>query len=348
MSADMIAFQHACEQAGRQFSLVTSASQLSGLITANDDIFVISDGLFADQDGAVRLLEGARAQVLVQPIEGAQAAGFERIDINRASAGLARLPGELVERLRELPADYDAVSALVRIGLQSGVAMTEVPLSLRSPSSWRLVHNEQEALEIESEWLRTNTQSNGTGLVGQAIGRWASLTFGASLLHAGNASNVLSLSILVDCIAASLLGWLGLAWAGFLCAGAGAVMVDMHRRLRAAERRSLGETKPAVARADALAWLLDAVLTGLCLSAIPTFEEQDPVSWLFAPVMLFLLLNLLVRQIDVRQASWLEDRVLLSVLLAAAALFGHVGIFVQVSGLLLVGFALFMPRRCRS
>ncbi|MBH0113476.1 hypothetical protein I5E68_11005 [Novosphingobium sp. YJ-S2-02] len=348
MSPDMIAFQHACEQAGRQFNLVTAASQLSGLITANDEIFLFSDGLFADQEGAARLLDSARGQVLVQPIEGAQAAGFERIDINRASAGLARLPGELVERLRELPADYDTVSALVRIALQSGLLMTEVPSHLRSPSSWRLVHNEHEALEIEGEWLRTNTQSNGTGLVGQAIGRWAALTFGASLLHAGNASNVLSISILVDCIAAFLLGWLGLAWAGFLCAGAGAVMVDMHRRLRAAERRSLGESKPAVARADVLGWLLDAVLAGLCLWATPRLQHEDLLSWIFAPAMLFLLLNLLVRQIDVRHASWLEDRVLLSVLLAGAVLFGQVDGLVQFAGLGLVGLALLMPRRCRS
>ncbi|MFD1959660.1 hypothetical protein ACFSHP_12440 [Novosphingobium panipatense] len=127
MSPELAALQHDAEDAGLQFAVVTAANQLSGLVTAADELVVISEGLFADAAQTVSLLEGHAPVVLVQPVEGALAAGFERIDINRATAGVMRAPGSLVERLHELPIDVDAVSALTRIALQSGTTMREVP-----------------------------------------------------------------------------------------------------------------------------------------------------------------------------------------------------------------------------
>lgn len=347
-SPELIAVQHVAEDAGIQFHLATGVRQLSGLVTAADELFVVADGLFADRDAAARLLEAHQAIVLVQPIEGAQAAGFERIDINRASAGLARLPGKLIERLQELPVDCDVASSLLRIGLQSGAQMVEVPAEVRSPSTWRLLRNEQEALEIEGEWLQQPVVTHRRGVAGAAIGRWASITFGASLLHAGNASNMLSLSIVAICLIAGALGWFGLAWAGFACGAVCAVMVEMHRRLRSAERRATGEKRPAIPRADVLSWLLDIVLVGLALCAIPRLSGETVLAWAFAPAIFFLLLSLLPSHIEARFSGWLADRVVLSLLLALAAIFGQVQALVEVLALVLAGLALFMPGRCRS
>ena len=116
-SPELIALQHAAEDAGLQFSIATGPGQLSGLVTANDEIVVVSEGLFVDPSQAAPLLEERGPVVLVQPVEGALAAGYERIDLNRAGAGLMRVPGQLVERLRELPVDCDIVSSLTRIAL---------------------------------------------------------------------------------------------------------------------------------------------------------------------------------------------------------------------------------------
>ena len=99
LSPEVIALQHAAEAAGLQFAVVTAPRQLAGLVTAADELVVVSEGLFAAPAGAVPLLEGRSPVVLVQPVEGALAAGYERIDLNRASAGLMRIPGDEMAHL---------------------------------------------------------------------------------------------------------------------------------------------------------------------------------------------------------------------------------------------------------
>ena len=45
-SPELIALQHAAEDAGLQFSIATGPGQLSGLVTANDEIVDVSEDLF--------------------------------------------------------------------------------------------------------------------------------------------------------------------------------------------------------------------------------------------------------------------------------------------------------------
>src|SRR3546814_17864898 len=80
-SPDLISLQHAAEDAGLQFVIVTSPRQLAGQVTAADEILDVSEGLFVEPAIAAPLLEDRKAAVLVQPVEGALAAGFERLDL---------------------------------------------------------------------------------------------------------------------------------------------------------------------------------------------------------------------------------------------------------------------------
>ncbi len=344
-SPELIALQHDAEDAGLQFAIATGAGQLAGLVTAGDELVVISEGLFADPVQVAALLEGRAPVVLVQPVEGALAAGFERIDINRATAGVMRVPGSLVERLHELPIDVDAVSALTRIALQSGITMREVPSAARAGSGWRMVRSEAEAYALEDEWMRARFAQDGTRTPGRTIARFAVLSFGSSLLHAGNASNVVSAAVLVALFIAAGTGWFGFLWCAFAFLAIAWLLVEASRLLRAAERHALGQASPAIPRADALVWLVDVAFAALILLDTPRFPGEPVLAWLCTPAILMLLLVLLPRIAAGRFAGLFADRALLGLVLAFASGFGQVLLAVRLISAGLVVAALVLPRR---
>ena len=346
-SPELIALQHAAEDAGLQFSIATGPGQLSGLVTANDEIVVVSEGLFVDPSQAAPLLEERGPVVLVQPVEGALAAGYERIDLNRAGAGLMRVPGQLVERLRELPVDCDIVSSLTRIALQSGVAMREVPAAARAGTYWRLVRTETEALELENEWLRARF-ADGPTSPGRLLARMGVVGLGSSLLHAGNASNALSLGVVALLAIAGGLGWFGLVWAGFVFTALAWLLGESSRLLRSVERQALGQLPPAIPRADVLVWLTDTVIALLILADTPRFEGQMVLSWLSVPVTFMLLLALLPRVVEGSAGRWMGDRMALGLLLAVFAAAGHLLPAVQVLSIVLIVTGLVLPARSRD
>ncbi|MFS0849422.1 hypothetical protein AB3M93_08135 [Novosphingobium panipatense] len=345
MSPELAALQYDAEDAGLQFAVVTAANQLSGLVTAADELVVISEGLFADAAQTVSLLEGHAPVVLVQPVEGALAAGFERIDINRATAGVMRAPGSLVERLHELPIDVDAVSALTRIALQSGTTMREVPAAARAGAGWRMIRSEAEAYALEDEWMRSRFAQDGARTPGRTIARFAVLSFGSSLLHAGNASDVVSVAVIVTLLIAAGAGWLGVLWCAFALVAVSWLLVEASRLLRAAERQALGQPAPPIPRADALVWLVDVAFAGLILLDTPRFPGEPVLAWLCTPAILLMLLVLLPRVAAGRVSGLAGDRALLGLLLAFASGFGQVLLVVKGLSACLVAAALVLPRR---
>lgn len=344
-SPELVEVQHAAEDAGLQFYIATDARQLSGLVTANDELLVVAEGLFVDPGNIVPLFEGRTPLVLVLPVEGAVAAGFERIDLNRAAAGLMRVPGQLAERLHELPVDCDIPSALTRIALQSDVRMEEVPPAARAGTGWRLIRNETEAYAIENEWLNEQFSDVGRSSPGRAIARFATITFGSSLLHAGNASNAASLAVLAILVLAAALAWFGVVWAGFLCAAIAWLAVEAVRLLRLAERQATGLLPPAITRSDVLGWLVDATFGMLGLAGISRIGGEAVLSWIFPPAMLLLLLALVPSLLAGAAAAWIRDRALLGVLLALAAALGQLEIIIELLAIGLVLVALVVPMR---
>lgn len=342
---ELIALQHDAEDAGLQFAIATGPRQLAGLITAADDLVVVSEGLFVDPSEVAALVENRSALVLVQPVEGALAAGFERIDINRATAGLMRVPGQLVERLHELPTDVDVPSALTRIALQSGIAMHEVPAQARAGSGWRMIRSEADAIALENEWLRSRFTGKGEASPGRSLVRFGVVSFGSTLLHAGNASNGLSIAVLAVLGLALSLGWFGFVTAAFVFVAVSWLLAEASRLLRSAERHALGQSAPAIPRADALVWLVDAVLAVLVLLAAPRLDGQPVLSWLYLPAMLVALLTLILRVTNTTPARWICDRSVLALVLAAGTAFGQALIVAQLLTLGLVLSALLRPAR---
>lgn len=334
VSPELIALQHVAEGAGVRLHVITAARALAGLVTANDELIVFTEGLLAAPQEALALLENGHC-VLVQPIESGLAAGFERIDLNHAAAGLLRVPGRLIDGLADLPPDCDVPSALTRIALQSGIAMLAVPAAAREGARWKLVHDEAEAHAVETAWIRLHMGEGQIPTPGIQLARLGVLALGPSLLHAGSGWRLVALGAVAVMLLALGAGWLGYtAGALLLCAVAWTI-----RRaaglLERIEHDSLHLRKSTVSSDKVLGVLLDIELIAIVFLSAPPALWASPLTRVFPPLILLCFARLLPRVLLRGWIVWLEDRALLAVLLALAAALGVLMPAVQVLAALL-------------
>lgn len=319
VSAELIELQHQLEAEGVQFHLISHARALAGLISAVDEVILFADGLFVSAGQAAALLEEGQS-VLVQPIEQGLAAGFERIDINHAFGGAMRLPGRLVERMADLPADCDVVSSLLRIALQAGVRQKPIPMPGQGGVFWTLVRSESEAHALEPQWIRQRTRGEGLLSISSGIALLAVRSFGPALLHAGSGAGVLVVAALILALLAIGAGWFGLAALGLGFVALGWIMRESAVMLSRIETDLLSRRKEPDSN-ELYGWLLDAVI--ILLSAWGTTSAAGQViAGLFSPFMLVALLRILPRLIPQRWSPLFADRGLLALMLAAAMLAG--------------------------
>jgi len=342
VTPDLIALQHEAEKAGARFHVAQGPRALAALITANHDLLALTEGLLVDQQQVIALLEPGHA-VLVQPVEAGVVAGFERIDLNHATAGAFRIPGRLVDRLLELPPDCDALSALTRIALQAGVSMQEVPAAAREGARWRLIRDETEAHDAESGWLRLHMGERRSQTPVILLSRFSLTTLGPSLLHGGSASKVAMVATLATMLLALGAGWFGFPAVGFLFCALGAVLRESAAILRRIERNSLGLPPPSVPFEDVVGGLFDIILVLLVMWNVEVLPGEGIVSRAFAPLMLIFLVRLVPRMFDRAWAPWIEDRLVLALVLAVAALVGLLLGAVQLFAVLIALAGLIFP-----
>jgi hypothetical protein len=338
---ELIALQHEAERFGMRLHVIPGPRALAGLVTGNDELIVFTEGLLAAPQEAIGLLDTGQG-VLVQPIESGLAAGFERIDINHAAAGLMRIPGRLVDGFAGLPPDVDIPSALIRIALQAGIAMAPVPAASREGARWKLIHDEVEAHEIEDAWIRLHMGEAVLPTPGVLLSRLSVLAFGPSLMHSGSGWRFVALGALAVMLLALAAGWLGYAGVALaLCAVAWTV-----RRaaglLERVEHDSLKLQQSAISSEQVLGWLLDIELIVLVVWSAPLLPWESVLARVFPPFILVCLTRLLPRLLLRGWIAWLDDRALLALLLALAAAFGILVPTVQVLGMVLVIAALLL------
>jgi len=340
--AELIELQHEAEQAGVRFHVISGARALCGHVTIADEVLVISEGLLPLPGEALRLLHGSPA-VLVLPAETAVPAGYERIDAELASAGLMLLPGRLVERLNDLPADADPASALMRIALQAGITRRPVAPALMGNGQWLMIRNEDEAHAAENNWMARHTsgpvRTPGLGLAALVVRR-----FGPALLHAGSGGSALVLAASALLIIAFVAGWFGWITVAFaLCCPAWVI-----RRSAAILERihsdALGLKPSLMAREDVFDWVMDALLFALLVMASTKVGDAGLMARGFVPVMLIGLLRLLPRVFSGRGVFVLTDRFVLSVLLVLLSLAQVMAITVPWLAIALLAAGLFLPR----
>ncbi|MEO5597956.1 MAG: hypothetical protein ABIQ66_04985 [Novosphingobium sp.] len=340
MDPELAELQHAAEQAGVRFHLVAGSRALSGLVTATDEVLVISDGLLPNRAEAQRLIAGSPA-ILVQPGPHGVAAGFERIGPDLAAAGLMLIPGRLIERLNELPADADPPSALLRIALQAGVAQRQLPEPVIAAGHWLLVRDEDEAYGAEHAWMERHTaaprRTPGLMLASVLVRR-----FGPALLHSGSSGTgliVAAVALVALGFGAGWFGWSTLAFS--LC-----IPAWLLRRSAAILERINSDTlarTPGIRGDEAgFDWFLDAVTVVLLIMAIAPLPGASLLERSFAPLTFVGLLRLLPRAFPGLWTVWLTDRatVMASLALLAAAQVLVSGIMLMGAGMLLAGLIL--------
>ncbi|HEY0957942.1 MAG TPA: hypothetical protein VGE05_01565 [Novosphingobium sp.] len=340
-SGELIALQHEAERAGLQFHVVAGARGLPGLITANDEVLVLTDGLLATPQDVVAQLGESHA-VLVQSVDAGLAAGFERIDLNYAAGGAMAIPGRLVERLNELPADCDVSSALIRIALQSGIPTRELPAVLRETGYWLLVRDETAAHAIEGRWIRLHMGEARGISPGGLIVRLGVLGFGPALLHAGSGSMILVLAAAAILLMASVAGWLGFTASALLLCACGWVMRRGAVLLERIEHDSFDTSSGPTLRDRLLDGVFDMVLAAILIwnLAHPVFAGIADQA--FAPLILLGLIRLLPRTLERRWTNWLEDRLLLCLVLAVSAMLGTLDLAIQGLSIALIAAGIFL------
>ena len=345
--AGMLALQHEAEAASARFHVVTGARGLVALISAADEVFALADGLLAWPELARPLLE-AGPGVLVQPIEAGLSAGFERLDLNHASAGALRVPGYMVERLAEMPADCDVFSALQRVALQAKLAQRMLPAEVYESGRWCLVRSEAEAHDVEAAWIRLHTMRAGARSPAVVLARQVVRRLGPALLHAGSNGTALAIAALVVALLGLVAGWFALPATGFALCAVSWVLFVTSAMLGRIERDSLHMPAGRFERDMAFGWIMDATLAALMAGTITQAPGHSWLARLFAPVMLLGLARL-VPQIMRRGAEdaagrdwagWLQDRSALAAVLAVAAFFGVAGQATGALALLYLGVGL--------
>lgn len=320
LSPGLLAVQQAAEARGAQFHVAADARGLSRLVTANDELVVLSDGLLADHDAARALLDRGPT-VLAQPVEAGLAAGFERIDLNTATAGALRMPGRLATQLAELPADCDVPSALTRIALQGGVPLCEIAPELRSGGRWLLVRNDADARAVQDEWLRATVSGGEVATPIAALSRTLVLSLGQRLLQGGAGALYCMVASFVLLLLASGLGWFEFVASGLLAAALAALLARIGKHFYQAEAGGWAGRKAGPMK-SVLPVAIDAAIVAV-LAWNPSHRVWETAfDRAFAPLVLILALHLGARVLDGAAGAWMADRFTLALVLALAAALG--------------------------
>ncbi len=340
LSPEVIELQHLVEAAGASYHVIGNSRALLGLVTTVDDVIVLADGIFASIGPAAELIEEGQA-ILVQPIEQGLAAGFERIDLNHASAGAMRLPGRLIERMADLPADCDAASSLLRIALQAGVRQKPIPMPGESGQFWTIVRSDAEAHALEPQWIRQRTRGEGSLSPSQWLALAGVRSFGPALLHAGSGARMLVIAAAVVALLALGSGWFGLILVGLGFAASAWILREFAVMLARIEFDT-GIGRKGLDSKELFGWPLDTIIIVLAAFGSEMHAGQHFVDRLFPPFMLVALLRILPRLTGARWTAWFEDRGVLAAALAVAiaAEFGSATIHIAASLAALAGILL--------
>lgn len=329
-SPEAIALRHAAEGRGARFQCIGDTHGLLGAVPAADELLVLAPGLLPEDPGALESLERGSA-VLVLPAGPGVAAGFERIDLERAWGGALVLPGRLVERLSDLPADSEATAALLRIALQARVAEKRLPEQALAEGSWAIVGQGEDEVARQQAWLKRHLPSFAGFGVARQLARLGLNHLAVPLMALPHALAGLWGGVafaLGGAVGAAAFGWSAM---GFLLVALGALLAEfalglVHLRdapFATPGRNRLGFLLPC---------LVDAALTACAALAI----DGDWLHRLFPPLVLLGALH------ASRPAHWpnfaamLGDRALLALIFAFAAAFGIAEPAVMLAALAIV------------
>jgi len=313
---ELLKSQHIAEKAGAQFQIIQDARALSGMVKAADQLLVFADGLLPDQALANSPFVD-RPFVLVLPGDEGVAAGYERIDPEYSWAGVFMVRGDAVERLGALAPDVDPVSALLRIGLQSGIAQQPVPEYTMTGRQWGLVRSQADADTFQKVWLSRHARAANffaptLALADRGAAALMSRTAGRKLGHLG----ILAIAAIFG-VAAGIAGWFWVPAAGFALCAVSFLLVRVARSLGRIKMIGRGRQRKRFEAGDVIDFMLDLLLIGLTWVAA---ASADRIGTLLAAASLILILRLGMRLPLGKWKIFLGDRPLLAAILAASVM----------------------------
>jgi hypothetical protein len=282
---------------------------------------------------------GARAGVAVLPAEGAVEQGFERIDRERAWAGVLATRGDAVEALGVLPPDADPIAGLLRVALQRGATAVAVPDKWLDQSRWALIATPAAAEQYQAGWYLRHVPAPAFDRPGAAVAHRLAQRIVARVNNAARAATGL--------IAGGAIGALGSAVAGYLGYTVAAMAGLAAASALLATGSALGRLARAGSREGSRAWppharraLLDLSL--VAIAASPSVFEGWTAA--FAALVLVATIRIAREPFAPFALRWLSDRTVVFVLLTVAAVAG--GFIPALALLALFGLVLhlFWPR----
>jgi hypothetical protein len=331
--AESLALAGRARLLGLTVRFVRNAHGLLGAVSAAEELLVVSPELRPEAPQVAGQLQHGTA-ILTLPADGAVEAGFERIDGERAWAGVAIIPGQLVERLADLPPDCDAAAALLRIALQAGVRELELDDAVMAQGCWSLAPGGRARRLSGEAWLRRQLHWRGRqDVTGRAastiIGRWLD----PLLYRGGEASGAWALSLLLLAMAL-VLPLAGLPAWGLAALAPAVLLQDLAGRLRRMAAGPFAAKGPHGRIARYFSIAVDATLLAGLASAI----DGNWANRLFPPLVLLAALHAPVADRRPWQAGWMGDRMALAALLALGTTVGLAQLLTMVLALtLLVG-----------
>ena len=333
-SAEAIGLRHVAEAAGARFQAVRDSHGLLGAVRAEDELLALAPGLLPEAAEAIELL-GKGKVVLVLPAGAGVAAGFERIDLDRAWAGALVVGGAHVERLSDLPADIEPASALVRIALQGHVKERRLPDDLIAEGSWTVLREGAVTPANGEGWLKRHLAAATPWMPARWLAVQALRPLAARLLTAGRSVEALAAGSAVVLGAAILAAWLGVAALGFALVPVGGVLAQAAAILAGLRLAPFGRARRKDFAA-LLPWLVDAALLACAVLAI----DGSWLHRLFPPLVLLAGLHMLRPAEPVRWLALPGDRIVLAGLLAVAAALGLAEPAIMLAALALIALNL--------
>ena len=321
---------------GGEFHTISGPMPLVSLLSADQELVVIADGLIADRELVSNLLEQQRG-VLCLPDEVGIAAGFERIDAQHAWAGIFVARAQIAERLAEMPPDSDTVSLLLRLALQSGGKLIPMDTEVLQTGEWLLMRSGSD-LEVRDRNLLDATI--------ERVSWWEPTRAISRRLARSLAPDGLENGPLIAGVAGglSLAGALTASYfanqaAGFALLGLTVFLWSCRDGLAQLKTRLRGsEPNSPMGLRDIL---LDIAI--IAVFAWP-FDASNLLQSLFLPLALIGKLRLGAKIWPDPYARVLNDRVLLSLSLLGATIFGQPHAIAGGLTLLIIALSLYFKR----
>lgn len=333
---------HRAEQGGATFHALSSARSLSGLVRAQDELFLFAEGVVPDPLVVAELL-GERSGIVALPAEAGVEAGFERIDRDHAWAGLARLPGSAVERLVEMPFEVDAVPALLRVGLQTGTRLVPLPRTLLTDRRWALLRDENQARAFEAAWLSQRIAPSSFAAPAYAVADRLAMASAPRILARRGRAVLPAIGGILGLAGALAAAWWKLPALAFGSVAIGAFLLRTSRTIGGLlnDGRQTGTAARIACAVPGLA--VDATILALVGMLAPPGALSG---WLFAGLVLILSLRVARHLPAETFALAASDRIVLALLLAVCAAFEQALVGIQVLALVvLVGLHFVGARR---